>query len=308
MSVPAKFRGIFPAFLACYDDAGNVSPERTAALAEYYLKLGIPGLYVCGSSGECMLQSVEERKLALEATMQAVGGKMTVIAHVAAPSTRDSIELARHAEKVGADAIAMVPGVYYGLSNKQVIRYWNDVLEATDNIPMMVYNIPQTTNGYNLPNEVFRTMLRNKRVIGVKNSSLLVQDVLRLRQVGGEDVAIFNGCDEQYLAGRALGASGGIGTCYNFMPELFLKLEELISTQQLDKAAAIQSEMTSIIYQACAMPSGANLVDFSKMALKRRGIECGRARLPMLPLADEDQDTFEAVCERIDSLTKHYCG
>ena len=64
--------------------------------------------------------------------MEAVGGKMTIIAHIAAPATRDSIELARHAEKLGVDAIAMVPGFYYGLSDAVVKKYWTDVLDATD--------------------------------------------------------------------------------------------------------------------------------------------------------------------------------
>lgn len=93
-----KYKGIIPAFYACYDDEGNISPERVQKLAKYYLEKGVKGLYVGGSSGECIYQTVAERKLVLENVMEAVGGKMTIIAHVAAPLTRDSIELAKHAE------------------------------------------------------------------------------------------------------------------------------------------------------------------------------------------------------------------
>ena len=88
-----KYKGIIPAFYACYDDNGDVSPERTQKLAQYYLDKGVKGLYVGGSSGECIYQNIEERKVILENVMEVVGNKMTIIAHVAAPSTRDSIEL-----------------------------------------------------------------------------------------------------------------------------------------------------------------------------------------------------------------------
>ena len=101
-----RYQGIFPAFYACYDDTGRVSTSRTKSLAKYLLAKGVTGLYVGGSSGECIYQSVEERKTILEAVMDAVGGKLVVIAHVACNNTADSCELARHAESLGVDAIA----------------------------------------------------------------------------------------------------------------------------------------------------------------------------------------------------------
>lgn len=85
-----KYQGIFPAFYACYDEKGNISEERTKAFTEYLLKKGVKGVYVCGSSGECIYQSKEERKLTLEAVMSVAKGKMTVIAHVACNNTADS--------------------------------------------------------------------------------------------------------------------------------------------------------------------------------------------------------------------------
>ena len=97
-----RYQGIFPAFYACYDDTGRVSTSRTKSLAKYLLAKGVTGLYVGGSSGECIYQSVEERKTILEAVMDAVGGKLVVIAHVACNNTADSCELARHAESLGS--------------------------------------------------------------------------------------------------------------------------------------------------------------------------------------------------------------
>jgi len=303
MAVDKKFTGAFPAFYACYDDEGNISKERASRLAEFYLSIGIPGLYVTGSSGECVLHTVEERKATLEAVMEAVGGKMTVIAHIAAPATKDSIELAQHAEKLGADAIAMVPGFYYGLNPKLVRKYWCDILEATEAIPMFIYNIPGTTNGFNLPTDLFKELLATGRVAGVKNSSDSVQDIYRFRMAGGEDVAIFNGPDEQYLAGRMMGASGGIGGTYGYSPELFLKLESLIRAGMITEAAALQQEITNLIYTVLNTGS---LYAAAKEILRLRGIEVGDVRAPFLSLGEAEKAVVRKVYEQIQRISESY--
>jgi len=98
-----KYKGVIPAFYACYDNEGNVSPEGVQALTKYFVEKGVKGVYVNGSSGECIYQSVEDRKIILENVMKAAEGKLTVIAHVACNNTKDSQELARHAESLGVD-------------------------------------------------------------------------------------------------------------------------------------------------------------------------------------------------------------
>ncbi len=303
MSVPKKFTGVFPAFYACYAEDGSVSRERSAKLAEYYCSLGIHGLYVTGSSGECVFQTLQERKDTLEAVVEAVGDKMTIIAHIACPATRDSIELARHAEKLGVDAIAMVPGFYYGLNPNTVKKYWCDVLDATDAVPMFIYNIPGTTNGFNLSTPLFEEMLLTNRVAGVKNSSGAVLDILRFRTAGGEDVAIFNGPDEQYLAGRLMGASGGIGGTYGYMPELFLKLEEHIRSGHMEIASALQKEITALIYYTF---QAASLYAAAKGVLKLRGINVGSVRAPFVPLRPDDDQIVRSLYERILETAARY--
>ena len=303
MAVLEKFRGIFPAFYACYDDEGNISKERAAGLAEFYHSVGVPGLYVTGSSGECVFHTPKERMETLEAVMEAVGGKLTVIAHVAAPATRDSIELARHAEKMGVDAIAMVPGFYYGLNERVVKKYWCDVLDATGEVPLFIYNIPGTTTGFNLPTRLFEEMLATGRVAGVKNSSDSVQDILRLRMAGGDDVAIFNGTDEQYLAGRMMGASGGIGGTYGYMPELFLRLEELICAGEIGRACDLQREITGIIYDTLKTSS---LYAAAKEVLKLRGLPAGSVRAPFLPLEEGEEKAIRGIYEKICEVMERY--
>ena len=89
-----KYKGVFPAFYACYDDQGGVSEPRARRLARHLVDKGVKGLYVGGSSGECISLDKEERRRTLEAGMQEVGGQCTIIAHVACNNTAESCELA----------------------------------------------------------------------------------------------------------------------------------------------------------------------------------------------------------------------
>ena len=115
-----KYQGVIPAFYACYDADGNISVEGVKALTRHLIAKGVKGVYVGGSSGECIYQHVDERKAVLEAVMSEAKGKLTVIAHVGCNNTADSMELARHAESVGVDAIASIPPIYFHLCNKPI--------------------------------------------------------------------------------------------------------------------------------------------------------------------------------------------
>ena len=115
MNKKDKYQGIIPAFYACYNEHGEVDGERVELLTKYMLKKGVKGVYVGGSSGECIYQTVADRKLTLEHVMKAAEGKLTVIAHVACNNTAESKELAAHAESLGVDAIAAIPPIYFHL-------------------------------------------------------------------------------------------------------------------------------------------------------------------------------------------------
>lgn len=297
-----KYEGIIPAFYACYDDKGNISPERCKALAEHYLQVGVKGLYVGGSSGECIYQSVEERKLVLESVMEAVGGKMTIIAHVAAPSTPESVELAKHAAKLGVDALAAIPPIYFRLSEDAIAEYWTEMIEA-GGIDFIIYNIPQTT-GYALSTALFKKMLQNPHVIGVKNSSMPVLDIMAFCLVADREVVVFNGPDEQFIAGRVMGAKGGIGGTYGVMPELFLAADRALKQNDLELATQIQFTITDIIFTM--LQCKGNLYDVMKNILQKQGLECGSVRGPLPKVITEDESIIEIAYQKITEARRKY--
>lgn len=300
-----KYHGIIPAFYACYDDNGNVSTERTKALAEFLLNKGVKGLYVCGSSGECIYQSKEERKAILEAVMEVAKGKMTIIAHVACNNTADSMELAAHAESLGVDAIASIPPIYFRLPEDAIAQYWNDISSAAPNTDFVIYNIPQLA-GVALTMPLFKEMLKNPRVIGVKNSSMPTQDIQMFKAEGGDDIVVFNGPDEQFVAGRTIGAEGGIGGTYGVMPELFLKCDEYLKAGNIDKAREIQYAINSIIYAMCDCKC--NMYAAAKEVLRLQGIDIGDARKPLAGLKEESKPLAKNVYDMIEKAKAEFCA
>lgn len=296
-----KYQGVIPAFYACYDEKGEVSGKAVRELTEYFIKKGVKGIYVGGSSGECIYQSVSERKLVLENVMDVARGKLTVIAHVACNSTRDSQELARHAEKLGVDAIASIPPIYFHLPDYAIAGYWNDISAAAPDTDFIIYNIPQLA-GVALTMPLLREMLKNPRVIGVKNSSMPVQDIQMFKDEGvkgGRDFVVFNGPDEQLISGLIMGADGGIGGTYGAMPELILKLWVLIKEGKLDDARQLQYDVDNIIYALCATKG--NMYASIKEVLRRReGLDIGGVRAPLVDLVPEDGEKIDAAVRMID--------
>ena len=297
-----KYQGIIPAFYACYDAEGKINPEGVRALTRWFVEKGVKGLYVGGSSGECIYQSKEERKVVLENVMAEAKGKLTIIAHVACNNTADSQELAAHAESLGVDAIASIPPIYFHLPPYAIAKYWNDISAAAPNTDFIIYNIPQLAGvALNVP--LLKEMLKNPRCIGVKNSSMPTQDIQMWRDEGA---IVFNGPDEQLISGLVMGATGGIGGTYGAMPELYIKLYECVKSGDLATALEIQNDCCRIIYKLCS--GHGNMYGMIKEVLRKMGCpDCGSVRAPLAELIDSDYPIADECVAMIQAAIAKYC-
>ena len=302
MKDTTKFEGIIPAFYACYDAEGKINPTAVRELTRYFIAKGVKGLYVGGSSGECIYQSKEERKLVLENVMAEAKGKLTIIAHVACNNTADSMELAAHAESLGVDAIAAIPPIYFKLPPYAIAKYWNDMSAAAPNTDFIIYNIPQLA-GVALSVPLLKEMLKNPRVIGVKNSSMPTQDIQMWRDEGA---IVFNGPDEQLISGLVMGATGGIGGTYGAMPELYNELFRCVKAGELDKALEIQNDCCRIIYKMCS--AHGNMYAVIKAILRKQGApDCGSVRAPLAELVEADMAIVDESAAMITAAIAKYC-
>ena len=297
-----KFQGIIPAFYACYDKEGKINPEAVRELTRWFIQKGVKGLYVGGSSGECIYQGKEERKVVLENVMAEAKGKLTVIAHVACNNTADSQELAAHAESLGVDAIASIPPIYFHLPPYAIAKYWNDISAAAPNTDFVIYNIPQLA-GVSLTVPLLKEMLKNPRCIGVKNSSMPTQDIQMWRDEGA---IVFNGPDEQLISGLVMGATGGIGGTYGVMPELYLELYRCVKSGEMAKALDIQNDCCRIIYKMCSAHGNMYAV-IKEILRKLGGPDCGSVRAPLAELVESDAPIVDECAAMIQAAVAKYC-
>lgn len=299
-----KYQGIISAFYACYDADGKVDVNMTKTFARHLISEGVHGLYVCGSSGECIYLSKDERKLILESVIEEAKGKITVIAHVACNNTADSMELAAHAESLGVDAIAAIPPIYFKLPEHSVAQYWNDISSAAPNTDFIIYNIPQLA-GISLTASLLDVMLKNPRVIGVKNSSMPTQDIQIFKSQIGSRGVVFNGPDEQLISGLAIGADGGIGGTYGVMPKLYLKIYDCFKKGNLKTAAEIQYCVNGIISDLCSC-HGHMYAVIKEVIRIRDGLNLGGVRSPLSNVDAQDTEKINACVQKINKAFEKF--
>lgn len=165
-----------------------------------------------------------------------------------------------------------------------------------------IYNIPQLA-GVALSIGLLREMKKNPRVIGVKNSSMPVQDI---QMFADEDVIVFNGPDEQFVSGLAAGAVGGIGGTYAAMPELFIKARELFLEGSMERARQIQNEICRIIYKMCST-HGNMYATIKEIIRLQGGPDVGGVRAPLAQLTEDDKEIAKACAEQIAVAIQTYC-
>ncbi|WP_078836684.1 dihydrodipicolinate synthase family protein, partial [Streptococcus pneumoniae] len=172
------------------------------------------------------------------------------------------------------------------------------------NTDYVIYNIPQLA-GVALTSSLYTEMLKNPRVIGVKNSSMPVQDIQTFVSLGGEDHIVFNGPDEQFLGGRLMGAKAGIGGTYGAMPELFLKLNQLIADKDLETARELQYAINAIIGKLTA--AHGNMYGVIKEVLKiNEDLNIGSVRSPLTPVTEDDRPVVEEAAALIRETKERF--
>lgn len=289
-----KITGVLPALVTPYDEDGQISRERTSRLIRYTLEGGCRGFFVTGSTGECLLLSAQERKQIAEWVVQEVAGQVPVIVHVGDASTATSVELAKHAARIGADAVGSIPPIYFRVGASGMIGHYRMIGEASD-LPLYVYYIPGLT-GVTMSPEEFLDLLNDiPNLAGMKFTDYNFFTLNRIRDLAGERLNILSGPDEMFLAALVMGAEGAIGTTYNLLPKLFVELYNAYQSVDIERAKRCQSKANraiALLLQYGGLPA-------FKVALEMRGIPCGLARRPFVPLAEETQTKLKEELEQI---------
>lgn len=283
-SSPARPRlgGILSALVTPYDSAGAVNRDAIGALVALQLGQGVHGFYVGGSTGEAFLQTVPERIDVLRAVASNASGKATLIAHVGAIATEDSLTMGRAAAEAGYDAISAIPPFYYDFSREELVTHYERLLAEVP-LPLVIYNFGGRV-GRLTADDLLR-LLDHPKVAGVKHTS---QDLYLLERFKRHrpDAVIYNGFDEMCLAGLAMGADGAIGTTYNVMGDVFVRLEAAFRAGRMTEALALQTRANRLIDVLIAV----GVFPGTKGLLALMGVDCGPCRPPFRALTAADRD------------------
>ncbi len=282
--------GMHAALMTGLDDEGGFSPDRQRALDDYVLRQGLAGLYVGGSSGESGLLGTDELLAQQEVVADDAKGT-TLIAHVGAPSLRDSIRLARNAEKLGYHGLSALPPHSYPFTDAEILAYYRDLQAATD-LPLIVYEVPVRT-GRPIGLEVLVEVLGLPNVAGIKFTSNDMFKLSMLRRAR-PDSTMFFGFDEIYLSGAVLGADGGIGTTYNLLGKLYVALDRAIRAGDLAQAQRLQT--VSARFVEALLPIG--VLPGMKAGFRAIGIEIGATRAPMAARTDDGDARMAEIMAR----------
>jgi N-acetylneuraminate lyase len=283
--------GIITALLTPFDDNGAIDRDAFGLLVDFQAAQGVHGLYVGGTTGEAVLQSLEERELCLRLAAEANEGRLGLIAHVGAIATADVLRLSERAAALGYAAIAAIPPFYYPFSPVEVATHYREVARQSA-LPLIVYNFPALTKGFTTAELL--ALLAEPGIVGVKHTSsdlFSLERVLRHRP----DTIIYSGYDEMCVGGLAMGAQGAIGTTYNFMGDVFVALRRHVLAGELPAAMALQRMANDVIEAIIAH----GVIPSSKAIMEIMGVRLGSARQPFRRLEAAERAALESAVQPI---------
>ena len=268
-----KFKGIMPALVTPLTKEGKVNEGVLSELIEHLMRQGADGFYIGGATGEGISLPKATRMQLAEASVSSVGKRKPTIVHIAATEFSDALELARHAEASGADAISAIPPIFYKYGEDDVYSYYKALADAV-HVPLMVYFSPAAS--FPITADFAARLFEIDNVTAIKWTSSDYYGMMRLKDLTKGEMNIINGPDEMLLMGLSAGADGGIGTTYNFMLPRIRRIYDSFMLGKIDEARAAQIEANRIIYALLK----SSTIPATKLALEAMGFAVGDAAFP----------------------------
>jgi N-acetylneuraminate lyase len=301
----SRISGLIAAPFTAFNADGSLNLALIDQQAAVLIASGVSGAFICGTTGEGLSLSTEERRLVAERWVKAANQRLHVIVHVGHQAIGESCALAEHAEKIGAAGFATLGPTFFSVSGTaQLVEYCGRVAAAAPGLPFFYYHIPIMTR-IDLPMHEFLRMGSQKipNLAGIKFTHENLMDYRQCVEFEDGRFNILFGRDEILLAALSLGATGAVGSTYNYMAPVYTALIEAFQAGDLEAARRFQSVAIRIIVLMCqrgGLPAG-------KAMMKMIGLDCGPVRPPLanLPTAaiedfarELDQAGFPALSKK----------
>ncbi len=292
-----KLTGLVAAPFTPFTPQGELALAVVPRQARTLASNGVIGAFVCGTTGEGSSMTSEERRRVTEAWVAARPAGLNIIAHVGHLSVGEARALAQHAQAAGADAIAAVaPSFFKPPGVGELVAWCAQVAAAAPQLPFYYYHIPSMTN-FVIPAAAFLAEAKAKipTLAGIKFTYEDIKDYSAARALGGDDYDILFGRDEILLTGLGLGATGAVGSTYNYAAPLYHRIIRAHAAGDLATAEREQAKARAFIdvmNRFGGQPAG-------KAIMKLIGVDCGPVRLPMRALTPADEAGLRAALEAV---------
>lgn len=292
-----KIEGLVAAAFTPMKDNGELHLEQVARLHNYYREQKLKGVFLNGTTGEGLSLTVEERKQTCEAWCSLKKKELRLIVFVGSNSLAEARDLASHAARQGADGIS-ISGPFYQKPEhlEDLVTFCQRVADAAEGVPFYYYHIPVLT-GIRFPMIRLLEMAASRipTLAGIKYTDSDLADYRLCLEFEPDRLDLLYGRDEMFLAARATGATGYVGSTYNLFPSLYGEISRLFDSGDLAGARSLQSESIRRIEQL----AGFRYLPAAKWLMKRLGVDCGPVRAPLRSLSPQEE---RSLSEELDYL------
>lgn len=277
-----KLMGVFAPITTPFDEKGEVAYDKLKDNMKIYAASKLHGYLALGSNGENKSLTNEEKAKVLETIIKNKRTDQVVMAGCIFESTKETIEFAKIAEKLGSDFITLLPPSYFKkeMTDAVLLRYFTDVASALKT-PCLVYNAPQFCGGTTLSVNLVKELTKHPNIVGVKDSS--TGNIESFLFAVRDKFNVMPGSANFFMNGLLMGAPGGVISLANVFPDLTVELYDLTVNKKYEEAL----KMNERIIQLNKAVSGTGGVAAVKYAMDLAGLYGGNARLPLLPLSDD---------------------
>jgi len=294
-----KPEGIFPALVTPFTDDGKaVDENRLRALVDHCLELGVHGVVPCGTTGEFVNLTSDEKKRVIKVVIDQVNGLVPVIAGTGASGTEEALEMTKYAKDAGATAALIVTPFYLKPADRGIYEHFSTIANEAD-FPVILYNIPQCT-GLDLPWQMVEDLAQIPNIVAIKDSSGQLKFILAVLEKVRDKINVLCGHDEVVVAGLAAGCSGAILASANIIPEIWIQIYSHIKKGEIQQARELQYKVQKI----ARIIAGSGAVG-TKEALNMMKVKVGPVRKPLSvggELTYESREELRLDLEKIGKI------
>lgn len=290
------FGRLITAMVTPFNEDLEVNYDRAGALATYLADNGSDSIVVAGTTGESPTLTVDEKIQLFKTVVDAVKGKVNVIAGTGSNSTRQSIEITRRAEEVGVDGLMLVVPYYNKPPQDGLYQHFKEIASSTS-LPIMLYNVPGRTS-VNLAAQTTIRLAEIDNIFSIKEASGDLEQVSQIVRETPDDFLVYSGDDSMTMPTLSVGGQGVVSVSGHIIPKQIKSMINAFFSGDVKKAAQYHGELMPVFK---GMFISTNPVPV-KTALNLLGMEVGPVRLPLVKMTEEQVNNLENILKKAGVL------